>query len=92
MVMNKKLVRTLVQMAKMYGVSPVDFEKQIESNEGLKSNLEKGYFNGNHFYPKHQVLVFKYLGDYSTLKSHGDMRSITINNKQKWWSYLKLHF
>jgi hypothetical protein len=84
--MSKKLVMTLAEMAKMYGVSPIDFEKQIESNEGLKSHLEKGFFNGNHFYPKHQVLVFKYLGDHSTFKSHESMR-VFEERKFKWWPW-----
>jgi len=61
--MNDKSVKTMAQLAKIYGVSVKSFKQQIEAHNAIQRGLKSGYFTGNLFYPKHQEIVFKHLGD-----------------------------
>ena len=72
--MNKKTInsfatepitkaRTIEEMAEIYQVSVETFRAQIEGFEPLWNQLKKSNFMGRFFFPKQQLIVFRYLGD-----------------------------
>jgi hypothetical protein len=63
MLKNKTKARTLAQMAALYGVSPELLQQQIENYSYLRTELKRKAFMGDVFFPKHQKVVFQYLGE-----------------------------
>jgi len=54
--------RTMKEMADLYQVSEEDFKNQIENYPTLENGLKRTHFKGQVFFPKQQLIVFKFLG------------------------------
>lgn len=55
--------RTLAQMGSIYEVTSEQLKDQINRHKTLKSQLERAACDLEIFYPKHQGIVYRILGD-----------------------------
>ena len=74
----------MVEMAELYSVSEEDFKIQLEAHKTLSDMLEKAFFTGKLFYPKHQNSVFRFLGDPIIEKPKKEEPEIKITKKKRW--------
>jgi len=55
--------RTMSELAKLFQVSETDLEEQIECFPALRNDLKRQGYLGKYFYPRHQKIIFRHLGE-----------------------------